>query len=253
MAEGADWRHGEAYEYVDQLDPAGLAWEFLRRNRKYQSDYERIPKHKRETVSEKLTRLWGLRFPRLPFRSAIDADVFFAPHFDPGILLLASPSRVLASDNPVLTLSNTASRKAPEGHYLHIEASNQRFPALCLGDHLPAGPVAAITLLDQFLEDRVEAIRRFAAALHNRQSAPDLRVNLYRRNNFRQMLRIIDARRSGATYQDIAEVVLNTEHVSATTWKTMPERDTVMRRFREGTRLVEGAYRGLLFRHRPLT
>lgn len=33
----------------------------------------------------------------------------------------------------------------------------------------------------------------------------------------------------------------------------MPERDTVMRRFREGTKLVEGAYRDLLFRHHSMT
>lgn len=99
----------------------------------------------------------------------------------------------------------------------------------------------------------MDAIRRFASALHDQRPAPDPRVSPYRRNNLRQMLRVIDGRRSGASYQEIAEVVLNTEHVSATVWKTMSERDTVMRRFREGMRLVEGAYRGLLFRHHPMT
>lgn len=64
MAEDADWRHGKAHDYVDRLDPAGLAWEFLRRNRTYQGDYERVPKQKRESASDALTRLWGLRFPR---------------------------------------------------------------------------------------------------------------------------------------------------------------------------------------------
>jgi len=66
MAEDADWRHGKAHDYVDRLDPAGLAWEFLRRNRTYQGDYERIPKQKRESASDALTRLWGLRFPGFP-------------------------------------------------------------------------------------------------------------------------------------------------------------------------------------------
>lgn len=66
MAEDADWRHGKAFDYVDRLDPAGLAWEFLRRNRKYQDDYEKIPKEKRETASDPLTKLWGLRFPGFP-------------------------------------------------------------------------------------------------------------------------------------------------------------------------------------------
>ena len=66
------------------------------------------------------------------------------------------------------------------------------------------------------------------------------------------MLRVIDGRRSGATFQEIAEIVLRADHVSATAWKSMPERDAVMRRFREGMKLVEGAYRSLLFRHHPL-
>jgi hypothetical protein len=66
MAENADWRHGRAYDYVDRLDPAGLAWEFLRRNRRYRDDYEGIPKHKRDTASDTLTSIWGLRFPGFP-------------------------------------------------------------------------------------------------------------------------------------------------------------------------------------------
>ena len=66
MAEDADWRHGKAHDYVDRLDPTGLAWEFLRRNRKYRDDFERVPKHKRETASDTLTKLWGLRFPGFP-------------------------------------------------------------------------------------------------------------------------------------------------------------------------------------------
>ncbi len=111
----------------------------------------------------------------------------------------------------------------------------------------------ATTLLDHFIEDRMDAIRRFASALHRRRPVPDMRVSPYRRRNLRQMLRILDGRRSGATYQEIAEVVLGADHVSATAWKTMPERDTVMRRFREGTKLVEGGYRSLLIRHHPMT
>lgn len=144
-------------------------------------------------------------------------------------------------------------RRAPEGHYLNIEIAEQFFPALCVGDHLPTGPVAAITLLDRFIEDRMDAIRRLAFALNRRRQVPDRRVSPYRRINLRQMLRVVDGRRAGAKYQEIAESVLNAERVSATVWKTMPERDTVMRRFREGTKLIDGTYRGLLFRHHPVT
>ncbi|MCB1464154.1 MAG: DUF2285 domain-containing protein [Nitratireductor sp.] len=107
-------------------------------------------------------------------------------------------------------------------------------------------------MLDRFLEDRLDAIRRFSHAINGRRSVEDLRVTPYRSHNLRQMLRVIDGRRSGATFQEIAEIVLRADHVSATAWKSMPERDAVMRRFREGMKLVEGAYRSLLFRHHPL-
>lgn len=113
--------------------------------------------------------------------------------------------------------------------------------------------MAATALLDRFLDDRADTIRRFASALRLGRSVPDQRVSQYRRRNLRQMLRVIDGRRSGTTYQEIAEIVLSAERVNATAWKTMPERDAAMRRFREGMRLAEGAYRTLLFRHRPIT
>ncbi|WP_224407025.1 DUF2285 domain-containing protein [Afifella sp. IM 167] len=108
-------------------------------------------------------------------------------------------------------------------------------------------------MLDRFLEDRLDAIRRFSHAINGRRSVEDLRVTPYRRHNLRQMLRVIDGRRSGATFQEIAEIVLRADHVSATAWKSMSERDAVMRRFREGMRLVEGAYRSLLSRRHATT
>ncbi len=169
------------------------------------------------------------------------------------MLILTSPSQALAFSSPSIALPFIDTHQAPEGHYLHIEIANERFPALCVGNHLPKTPVAAIALLDHFLTDRTDAIRRFASALHLQRRMPDLRVSPYRKSNLRQMLQVIDGRCSGATYQEIAEVVLNAERVSATTWKTMPERDTVMRRFRECRKIIEGGYRDLLFRHRPMS
>ena len=60
-----DWRSAAAYAYVDDLNPAGAAWEFLRRNPDYQRDYRAAAG---ETVSqaefpEPLIVRWGLRFP----------------------------------------------------------------------------------------------------------------------------------------------------------------------------------------------
>lgn len=83
MAEDADWRHGKAFDYIDRLDPEGLAWEFLRRNRKYQDDYKKIPTEKRETANDPLTKLWGLRFPGFPDPSRHRCEHLFCSRHRP--------------------------------------------------------------------------------------------------------------------------------------------------------------------------
>lgn len=53
----SDWADDRAYDYFDQLDAAGLAWEALRRNPTYEADY-------RATIESGDNRVarWGLRF-----------------------------------------------------------------------------------------------------------------------------------------------------------------------------------------------
>ncbi|MEO0916484.1 MAG: DUF6499 domain-containing protein [Pseudomonadota bacterium] len=62
----SDWRNEADYEYIDDLDVAGLAWECLRRNRRYRSAFA--------TMSERDAAAWGLRFPGRsgPQRKACD-------------------------------------------------------------------------------------------------------------------------------------------------------------------------------------
>ena len=68
MPSGVDWRSAAAYEYLNDLTPAELAWEFLRRNPNYQREFRtavsRIPEE--EEIADESGRLWGLRFPDRP-------------------------------------------------------------------------------------------------------------------------------------------------------------------------------------------
>ena len=63
-----DWRSAAAYAYVNDLTPAELAWEFLRRNPNYQREFRtavsQIPEE--EEIPEESARPWGLRFPDRP-------------------------------------------------------------------------------------------------------------------------------------------------------------------------------------------
>ena len=60
-----DWRNAAAYTYLQQLNRAELAWEFLRRNPNYNRDFRAAARRTSGEADfpERLTRRWGLRFP----------------------------------------------------------------------------------------------------------------------------------------------------------------------------------------------
>jgi len=60
-----DWRSAAAYAYVDDLNPAELAWEFLRRNSDYQRDFRAAAGDAagQAEFSEQVILRWGLPFP----------------------------------------------------------------------------------------------------------------------------------------------------------------------------------------------
>ena len=62
-----DWRSAEAYDYVRDLDPADMAWEFLRRNPDYRQDFDRMMReHPNNERDAALLHRWGLRFRERP-------------------------------------------------------------------------------------------------------------------------------------------------------------------------------------------
>ncbi|WP_219510790.1 DUF6499 domain-containing protein [Rhizobium sp. AB2/73] len=68
MSEGEDWRSAAAYDYVDDLTPSQLAWEFLRRNPDYRQSYSELLSSGRltEKAAEEFAQQWGLRFRSRP-------------------------------------------------------------------------------------------------------------------------------------------------------------------------------------------
>ena len=59
-----EWRSEAAYEYLNDLDPTELAWEFLRRNPAYRRDYRTAVDGTAEQpeISVAVILRWGLRF-----------------------------------------------------------------------------------------------------------------------------------------------------------------------------------------------
>lgn len=65
MPRRSDWRTPRDYEYLEQLDRAELAWEFLRRNQEYRKDFVRIlDSTAREATA--IAERWGLSFRLRP-------------------------------------------------------------------------------------------------------------------------------------------------------------------------------------------
>ena len=180
-----------------------------------------------------------------------DADIFWTPTTDPGMLIFATPPTVPKLTGPILEIDPSGGRRATEGLYIHLAAGNARFDALWLGVPSPRGPVAVILPLDDLLHDRTEALHRYHKALRRLRAPADPRLTPQQRRNLRQALQAVDGRLAGATYQEIGEAVCDAERVTAIVWKSAPLRDTTMRRVREGMRLVNGAYRHLLHHRRP--
>lgn len=58
------WRSAEAYDYLDDLSAADLAWEYLRRNPDYQNDFQTASQAR---GADGLSARWGLRFPGRSF------------------------------------------------------------------------------------------------------------------------------------------------------------------------------------------
>jgi hypothetical protein len=63
-----DWRLQDASDALKELDRAGLAWEFLRRNPEYREDYRRALERiasgaiTEEAAMAQISRRWGLSF-----------------------------------------------------------------------------------------------------------------------------------------------------------------------------------------------
>ena len=110
--------------------------------------------------------------------------------------------------------------------------------------------VAVVPLdLDGF--DRIEAIRRFLAVLHNRAIPPDTRLTRQQRARLRRMLRAFDGQRAGATQQEIAQVLLHIGKLDRDEWQASSARHAVKLLLRDARSMVAGGYRKLLRHRRP--
>lgn len=115
-------------------------------------------------------------------------------------------------------------------------------------DGASAGINAIVLPLDGAFETRLDAARRFWRALSGRSLGPPFGA-LPQQTKIRHILnlRAHDGRRAGATYRQIAEVLLSREPIAPRDWRDHHLRHKARAIMRRADRLVAGGYRDLLF------
>ena len=237
-----DWRNPEDYAHLPGLDHSSLAWEFLRRNSRYQSAYEASSRRSAETSA----RPFGLRFAIDPARESAEAAVFWRIDIAPAHALALTRSTlggVTAAELQAIVLARTSSA---DGLWLKLPLGLQ---VVIPRDAETGGPLALTTPLDRHLGARLsaaEALRRLIEGLP--QPAPSRSMLSRRRATL--MLRACDGRAGGASYREVATHLLAAVPEGGAAWRVSNARDVAIRLCRAAQRAVKDGYLRLLAQRR---
>jgi len=145
-------------------------------------------------------------------------------------------------------LSNVSVWKLGEGFQVLWPASASPHRLVAESRDRSFGINAIVLPLDGAFETRLDEARRFWRELNGRPSGPAYGA-LPKQTKARHILnlRVHDARHAGATYREVAEVLLSREPIAPRDWRDHHLRHKVRAILRRADRLVAGGYRDLLF------
>lgn len=244
----SQWRLRTSYDYLDQLPPEGLAWEFLRRNEDYQREFAARKLNRKSMVSADDIERWGLQFLSDPHDRAIDGPVLWSPAANPNVLVVVGTPDSMKSDYE-LQMPVALTRKSAGTLYVVSPLGDLTFNVTFQSKSKPGTRCAALFPIDNNCLSRIEALTRFWHALSGHRVPPDTRLTLQQRRRFRFMIQAVDGRTKNATYREIANVIYGASRVATDAWKTSPLRDSTIALVRDGKAMIEGKYRQLL-KHR---
>jgi len=159
-------------------------------------------------------------------------------------LLVGSPTPVRLDLNQ---LNESQFRQGPDGWHavLHLRGVEHRI-------WFKEAPIVAAAYivelpLDRDFEFRAVAGMRLWRGLNGRpQGQPPHAISAHRRRRIAHALRASDARTDGATYWEIAEILMPAHGIPKSDWGTHEVRDQIKRLVKTGFALVQGGYRALL-------
>ncbi len=193
----------------------------------------------------------GCDFPVDPLLDLPEVPVFWSPAEDTSVVVLTTAPEILDSPHE-FSPNIVCSAERADGFSacaLHDLGKGQR-AQIALPNGIPSGePLVAVIPLGIDGFDRLEAVHRLLAALHDRSVPPDTRLTRQQRARLRRMLRAFDGSRDGATQQEIAQIIFNLHRLSRDEWQASSARHAVMSLLRGAQAMIAGGYRKLL-RHR---
>ena len=262
---GAAWdRSLSDYAYTRELNAAGWAWEFLRRNEGYQRDV-RLNRVGHPTAIQHVSgatlfslkrrcyfaEKWGLSFFADPSKSALQVMSFWLPAL---ITDVAFCEARLANDNDIerLSLASFAGRRAVLDNGKHEIVSIQQgivsaYLVVTEGSFVK-GNDCALKFYHQGLKS---AARHFETlkilAQLTDEIAPSAPFIASSDSKYRDYLVGLDGRVAGHSYRDIAEVLYGSERIGEYwTDDTRGLKSKVRRAVECGFALMNGGYRDLL-------
>ncbi len=139
---------------------------------------------------------------------------------------------------------------AEDGRHFLIDDPTGPLQLWCLETD-PRQRLGVLIPLDAEFRVRLDAVRRLHRRLIGLSAGPlprGWRLTAMQRRRFILMLRALDGHLEGASYREIARVLLDAEAArwSASAWKSSAARSQVIRLVTEGTAIMNGGYRKLL-------
>jgi hypothetical protein len=113
--------------------------------------------------------------------------------------------------------------------------------------HGAADPPAVLLPFDKLFDIRAAAALRLWRAIARRNPGRNpAALSPQRRKRLIEALRALDGRLAGASYRELATVLLNIEDMAEAAWQTDERRGQIIRLAQLGTSLMRGGYRDLL-------
>lgn len=143
-----EWRTSTEYDYMDEVDTDNLAWECLRRNARYQTDFStfRDSEMRLPPDGESISTRWGYDFPARPSLTGLEQTVFWTPEADSNALHIGPSPEIPFTDPRFSSDFHPAGQKsAIEGLHLSFDTGRGHIHLILFAGLQPNEPSAPIS------------------------------------------------------------------------------------------------------------